>query len=85
MKPPKKRKKKKGPKSSSPSLSSLNPVMAEKKKRFPGLSLPDNAEQVKGLLHPDEREGADKDPRDVKVASEALNEVSEFQQCPDSI
>lgn len=84
MKPPKKKKKKKAGKQASDSSEStsqpVDPVVEEKKKRFPGLSLPDNEGRVQGLLLPEEREGnggdgVKEDVKDVKVASEALNEV----------
>ena len=54
--------------------------MEERKKRFPGLSLPDDTERVQGLLEM-EGEGRGKgeemeDSKDVRAANEALNEVS---------
>lgn len=76
MKPPKKRKKKKDKDSSAPSQSTsvnLDPIMAERKKRFPGLSIPDNAARAQVLMEPQKGEGHG---QDVKVASEALDEVS---------
>lgn len=74
MKPPKK-KKKKVKKDSGSSSQVLDPAVEAKRQRFPGLSLPDNADRVQTLLTPEEVEGMG-DSQDAKVASEALNEVS---------
>ena len=72
-----------------------NPIVKEKKKKFPGLSLPDNSERVKGLLklEPQEEEelskmGVEQGQEDPSVASQALNEVSDCviwdqSECPD--
>ena len=75
MKPPKKKKKKKAKKKSGSESTSqvLDPATEVKKKRYPGLSLPDNAERVLNLLKPEEMER--ENSQNVKVASEALNEV----------
>lgn len=82
MKPPKKkRKKKKVEKAPGASTSkALDPVVEERKKRFPGLSLPDDAERVQGLLQLDKgvgpsEKGMKEEFQDVKVANEALGEV----------
>lgn len=83
MKPPKKKKKKKVSKTTGTSESAskpLDPVVEEKKKRFPGLSLPDDTERVQKLLELDDREGPSEggvkeENQDVKIASEALSEV----------
>ena len=84
MKPPKKKKKKKGKDGSAPSQSTslnLDPIMEERKKRFPGLSIPDNTERAQVLMEPQKGEGqveehVEEHGQDVKVASEALDEVS---------
>lgn len=83
MKPPnmaKKGKKKKVKKESGSCESSspvLDPAVEARRQRFPGLSLPDDADRVHTLLKPEEVEGME-DSQDAKVASEALNEVRFF-------
>ena len=91
MKPPKKKKKKKASKATdaSESAKSLDPVVEERKKRFPGLSLPDDTERVQKLLELDKREGltdggVKEENQDVKIANEALNEVSAMEVVGDS-
>ena len=92
MKPPKKKKKKKACKATDASelaSKSLDPVVEERKKRFPGLSLPDDTERVQKLLELDKREGltaggVKEENQDVKIANEALNEVSAMEVVGDS-
>ena len=74
MKPPKKKKRKEKTLSSgvgTATLPPLDPVLEEKKKQFPGLSLPDDTQRAGHLLQltVDEK-------KDLKVANEALGEVS---------
>ncbi len=83
MKPPKKKKKTKKREKDvvEVKVQPSDPVVEEKKRKFPGLSLPDNTDRVMGLLvlEPKEEEeygkkGAGQDP--TAVASQALNEVN---------
>ena len=85
MKPPKRKKKKKGKEkdNTEESQEPQNPVLAERKKKFPGLSLPDDSERVKGLLklEPEEEEElrkkeVEQKAEDPSVVSQALDEVS---------
>ena len=85
MRPPKKKKKKKKEKEV-PEVQAqepCDPATEQRKKKFPGLSLPDDTERVKDLLQlePQEEEEfrkvkVEQSQEDPTVASQALNEVS---------
>ena len=84
MRPPKKKRKdrKKAQATASDVTEPSDPALLERKKRFPGLSQPDNPSLAQTLLEPGEQEGMGEEgeeeeerSNDHKVASEALSEV----------
>lgn len=83
MKPPKKKKKDKTKKtapSSDTTSQPSDPAVENRKRKFPGLSIPNDPSRAQTLLQAVKEEGFQEHPEggvgeDQKVASEALNEV----------
>ena len=82
MRPPKKKKKKKGKEASSttsaiPQLS--DPLLEQRRSKFPGLSLPDDPGRAMALMEPEREEafnqGGPGSSQDLEVANAAISEV----------